>query len=36
MIIFNKSLKEGNFPDLLKIAEVITIYTGGDNDNPVN
>ena len=35
-IIFNKSLEERNLPNLLKIAKVLPIYKGGDNDNPVN
>ena len=36
MIIFSKPLEELNFSNLLKIAKVIFIYKGGDNDNPVN
>ena len=36
VVIFNKSLEEGNFSDLLKIAKVLPIYKGGNNDNPVN
>ena len=36
MIIFSKPLEESNFSNLLKIAKVIPIYKGGDNDNPVN
>ena len=36
VIIFDTSLEEGNFPKLIKIAKVIPIYKGGDNDNPVN
>ena len=36
VIICNKSLEEVNFPNLLKIAKVIPIYKGADNDNPVN
>ena len=35
MTIFNKSLEEGNFPNLLKIVKVLSMYKGGDNDNPV-
>ena len=36
VIIFNKSFKEGYFPELLKIANVIPIYKGDDPTNPRN
>ena len=36
VVIFNKSFKEGHFPELLKIAEVTPIYIGDDPTNPSN
>ena len=36
VIIFNKSFKEGHFPELLKIAKVIPVYKGDDLTNPIN
>ena len=29
-------LEEGNFPNLMKVAKLLPIYKGSDNDNPVN
>ena len=34
--IFNKSFREGCFPEILKIAKVIPIYEGDDAANPGN
>ena len=36
VIIFNKSFREGCFPEILKIAKVIPIYKGDDAANPNN
>ena len=35
-VIINKSLSEGNFPDLMKIAKVILLHKGGELDAPDN
>ena len=34
--IFNKSLSYGIFPDLLKIARIISIFKSGDSSDPKN
>ena len=36
VIIFNKSFREGCFPEILKIAKVTPIYKGDDAANPNN
>ena len=36
VIIFNKSFREGCFPEVLKIAKVMPIYEGDDAANPGN
>ena len=36
VIIFNKSSREGCFPEILKIAKVMPIYKGDDAANPNN
>ena len=35
-VIFNKSLKEGIIPDLMKIAKVLPLHKGGERDLPDN
>ena len=35
-IIFNQSIASGCFPDMMKIAEVIPLYKGKEEDNVVN
>ena len=36
VIVFNKSFREGCFPEILKIAKVTPIYKGDDASNPNN
>ena len=35
-MIFNQSLQEGIFPDLMKMAEVIPLYKGKESDKVIN
>ena len=35
-MIFNQSLTEGIFPDLMKMAEVIPLYKGKESDKVIN
>ena len=36
VIIFNKSFKEGRFPEMLKIAKIIPIFKGENPTDPNN
>ena len=36
VIIFNKSLEEGRFPEMLKIAKVMPIFKGENPADPNN
>ena len=36
MIIFNQSITQGIFPDIMKLADVIPIYKGKDKDEVIN
>ena len=36
VIIFNKSFSEDPFPNMLKIAEVIPVFKGGEANDPNN
>ena len=36
MIIFNQSITQGIFPDVMKLADVIPLYKGKDRDNVTN
>ena len=35
-LIFNQSLESGVFPDLMKVAKVIPLYKGQDQDQLIN
>ena len=35
-LVYNKSFREGSFPEVLKIAKVIPVYKGDDAANPGN
>ena len=36
MIIFNQSITQGIFPDIMKLADVIPLYKGKDRDEVIN
>ena len=36
MIIFNQSITQGIFPDIMKLADVIPLYKGKDKDEVIN
>ena len=36
MIIFNQSITQGIFPDIMKLADVIQLYKGKDRDDVIN
>ena len=36
MIVFNKSITQGIFPDVMKLADVIPLYKGKEKDEVIN
>ena len=36
MIVFNQSITQGIFPDIMKLADVIPLYKGKDKDGVIN
>ena len=36
MIVFNQSIIQGIFPDIMKLADVIPLYKGKDRDQVIN
>ena len=36
MFVFNKSITQGIFPDIMKLADVIPLYKGKEKDEVIN